>query len=146
MIAVWLSNCNVIYPPSYIEHGIRNTAEDLLISTDIQCYWTVIKGQKESWKAPLPTHCAVHNQANSSKKRPFNVLMLVSCCWEKMVTQHNTDHNIVKVNTLDSGTLPGLDAAESLNPHAQPSFSDESGTAHSTHCIMYTGSNREDYM
>ena len=44
-----------------------------------------------------------------------------------MVTQHNTDHNIVKVNTLDSGTLPGLDAAESLNP--QPSFSDESGTA-----------------
>ena len=56
-----------------------------------------------------------------------------------MVTQHNTDHNIVKVNTL-----PGLDAAESLNP--QPSFSDESGTAHSTHCIMYTGSNREDYM
>ena len=61
-----------------------------------------------------------------------------------MVTQHNTDHNIVKVNTLDSGTLPGLDAAESLNP--QPSFSDESGTAHSTHCIMYTGSNREDYM
>ena len=52
-----------------------------------------------------------------------------------MVTQHNTDHNIVKVNTLDSGTLPGLDAAESLNP--QPSFSDESGTAHSTHCIMH---------
>ena len=43
-----------------------------------------------------------------------------------MVTQHNTDQNIVKVNTLDSGTLPGLDA-ESLNP--QPSFSDESGTA-----------------
>ena len=44
-----------------------------------------------------------------------------------MVTQHNTDHNIVKVNTLDSGTLPGLDAAESLNP--QPAFSDESVTA-----------------
>ena len=43
-----------------------------------------------------------------------------------MVTQHNTDQNIVKVNTLDSGTLPGLDA-ESLNP--QPSVSDESGTA-----------------
>ena len=58
-----------------------------------------------------------------------------------MVTQHNTDHNIVKVNTLDSGTLPGLDAAESLNP--QPSFSDESVTALTA---SYTGSNQEDYM
>ena len=57
-----------------------------------------------------------------------------------MVTQHNTDHNIVKVNTLDSGTLPGLDAAESLNP--QPSFSDESVTALTA---SYTGSNQEDY-
>ena len=49
-----------------------------------------------------------------------------------MVTQHNTDHNIVKVNTLDSGTLPGLDDAESLNP--QPSFSDESVTALTASC------------
>ena len=57
-----------------------------------------------------------------------------------MVTQHNTDHNIVKVNTLDSGTLPGLDAAESLNP--QPSFSDESGTALTASYVHWLKSGR----